>query len=223
MLIRASRHVACAALLLACSALPAQELSALSEAELSDIAGQQGVLVNLRLLNNMSRNNLGQLVRDADCTSSITLNRCRIGLELAQPGTWLMLKEYYGSLHINDLRMETGFLPTTPSGFQNYNRFRDGAGNCLLAGNPTNCNPVGMVAIKNSYPLSNDAIPSVYDDVHSFMNIGRAWLEFTGGGSEGYMKDTSPNSAFGTRLSDSRALNAPAQMRFRGNAYVFGF
>lgn len=223
MLIRHVTAATVAGLLFFCNTLSAQEMSALSETELADVSGQQGVLVNLRLLNNMSRNNLGQLVRDADCTSSITLNRCRIGLELAQPGTWLMLKEYYGSLHINDLRMETGFLPTTPSGFQNYNRFRDGAGNCLLAGNPANCNPVGMVAIKNSYPLSNDAIPSLYDDVHSFMNIGRAWLEFTGGGSEGYMKDTSLNSAFGVRLSDSRALDAPAQMRFRGNAYVFGF
>ena len=223
MLMTTLRALLAGSVLLAASTLPAQELSPLSEAEMADVDGRQGVLVNLRLLNNMSRDTGGNLVRDAGCTAATMPNPCRLGLEVAQAGTWLMLKEFYGSLQIKDLRMDTGFLPATASGFQNYNRFRDAAGNCLLAGNPADCNPAGLPAIRTSYPSSNDALPAVYDDVLSFMNVGRAWLEFDTGGTPGYMRDTSPNSAFGVRLSDSRAFNAPAQMRLRGNSYVFGF
>lgn len=203
----------------------AEGLVALSDSELSAQDAREGVLLNLSLLNNMTRTAGGTLVPDSQCTASITANPCRMGLEIAQAGTWFMAKEFYGSLQLKDLRMDSGFLPATATGFQNYDRFKDSNGNCLLSGNPTNCNPAGMAAIQAGYPSSNDAAPSVYDDVLSFMNIGRTWLEFTSVSPaiEGYMRDTTSNSAFGVRLSDSRALNEPAHMRFRGTAYVFGF
>lgn len=203
----------------------AQGLTPLSDSEMSAMDARQGVLLNLSLLNNMTRDGSGVLQRNSQCSESIRPNPCRMGLEIAQRDTWLMLKEFYGSLQIKDLRMDTGFLPGTATGYQNYSRFRDAAGNCLLSGNPVNCNPSGLVAIKASYPSSADGTPSVYDDVLSFMNVGRTWLEFTTGSpvTEGYMRDTTTNSAFGVRLSDSRALNEPAHMRFRGTAYVFGF
>lgn len=202
----------------------AEGLVALTDHELSAQDAREGVLLNLSLLNNMTRNSSGALVPDSKCSASIQPNPCRMGLEIAQRGTWFMAKEFYGSLQIKDLRMDSGLLPATASGFQNYNRFKDGAGTtCLLSGNPANCNPAGLAAIQAGYPSSNDGSPAVYDDVLSFMNIGRTWLEFTNGTTEGYMRDTSLNSAFGIRLSDSRALNEPAHMRFRGTAYVFGF
>jgi hypothetical protein len=203
----------------------AEGLVALNDQEMAAQDAREGVLLNLSLLNNMTRNSSGALVPDSQCTASITANPCRMGLEIAQRGTWFMAKEFYGSLQIKDLRMDSGFLPTTPSGFQNYERFKDKdtGGNCLLSGNPAGCNPAGMAAIQAGYPSSNDLTPTVYDDILSFMNIGRTWLEFTNGPTEGYMRDTSPNSVFGIRLSDSRALNEPAHMRFRGTAYVFGF
>lgn len=204
----------------------ADGLVALSDHELAAQDAREGVLLNLSLLNNMTRTAGGTLVPDSQCTASITANPCRMGLEIAQAGTWFMAKEFYGSLQIKDLRMDSGFLPATATGFQNYERFKDKDGasaTCLLSGNSTNCNPAGMVAIQTSYPGSNDAAPSVYDDVLSFMNIGRTWLEFTSGTTEGFMNDTTTNSAFGVRLSDSSALNAPAHMRFRGTAHVFGF
>lgn len=201
-------------------------LVALSDNELSEQDAREGVLINLSLLNNMTRNGSGTLQPDGQCSANINPNPCRMGLEIAQKGTWFMAKEFYGSLQIKDLRMDSGFLPTVATGYQNYARFRDTAGDCLLSGNPSNCNPAGLAAIQASYPSSADGTPSVYDDVLSFMNIGRTWLEFTSGTSpviEGYMKDTTTNSAFGVRLSDSRALNEPAHMRFRGTAHVFGF
>lgn len=203
----------------------AEGLTPLSDSEMSATDARQGVLLNLTLLNNMTRDGAGVLQRDSQCSEAIRPNPCRMGLEVAQRDTWLMLKEFYGSLQIKDLRMDTGFLPATATGYQNYNRFRDAAGNCLLSGNPVNCNPSGLAAIKAGYPSSADGTPSVYDDVLSFMNVGRTWLEFTTASpaTEGYMRDTTTNSVFGVRLSDSRALNEPAHMRFRGTAYVFGF
>lgn len=220
------RHVTFSLLL--CStplATQAQGLEPLSDSEMSSAGAQQGVLLNLTLLNNMTRNGSGALVRDSQCTEAVRPNPCRMGLEIAQRDTWFMAKEFYGSLQIKDLRMDAGFLPATATGYQNYNRFRDAAGNCLLSGNPSGCNPVGLPAIRTSYPSSADGTPSVYDDVLSFMNIGRTWLELTTTSPvvEGYMRDTTTNSAFGVRLSDSRALNEPAHMRFRGTAHVFGF
>lgn len=211
----------------------AQGLTPLSDNEMSATDARQGVLLNLSLLNNMTRDSTGALQRDSQCAAA-TPNPCRMGLEVAQRDTWLMLKEFYGSLQIKDLRMDAGFLPATPTGHQNYSRFRDAAGNCLLGGNPASCNPAGLAAIQASYPSSADGTPSVYDDVLSFMNVGRAWLEYSCGpagtgntlcatATEGYMRDTTTNSALGVRLSDSRALNEPAHMRFRGTAYVFGF
>lgn len=201
----------------------AQGLVALSDQEMAAQDAREGVLLNVSLLNNMTRNSSGALVPDSKCSASIPANPCRMGLEIAQRGTWFMAKEFYGSLQIKDLRMDSGFLPATASGFQNYERFKDGAGNCLLSGQPAGCNPSGLAAIQAGYPSSNDLTSTVYDDILSFMNIGRTWLEFTNGPTEGYMRDTSPNSVFGIRLSDSRALNEPAHMRFRGTAYVFGF
>lgn len=217
----------------------AQGLTPLSDSELSATDARQGVLLNLSLLNNMTRDGMGVLQRDSQCSEAIRPNPCRMGLEIAQRDTWLMLKEFYGSLQIKDLRMDAGFLPAPATGYQNYSRFRDAAGNCLLSGNPANCNPAGLAAIQASYPSTKTSPPSVYDDVLSFMNIGRTWLEYSCGPSgtgntlcatatEGYMRDTPAtptpsNSVFGVRLSDSRALNEPAHMRFRGTAYVFGF
>lgn len=207
----------------------AQGLTPLSDSEMSATDARQGALLNLSLLNNMTRNGAGVLQQDSQCSEAIRPNPCRMGLEIAQKDTWLMLKEFYGSLQIKDLRMDTGFLPATATGYQNYNRFRDAASNCLLSGDPVNCNPSGLAAIRASYPSSADGTPSVYDDVLSFMNVGRTWLEVTTPtgsttvADQGYMKDTTTNSVFGVRLSDSRALNEPAHMRFRGTAYVFGF
>ncbi len=212
-------------------ALADSAFQALDDADLANITGQQGVLLNLALRNNVDASNT-----PIGCTAVVgTPNPCRFGLEFAaNAGTWLMLKEFYGTLQLKDLRLDTGFMPAIATGFQDYNRFKDSAGTCLLAGSPTDCNPAGQVAIKASYPSSNDAQPALYDDVLSFLNIGRAWLEYTCSSSgtgirncatatEGNMRDTSLDSVFGVRMSDSRQLNEAAHMRFRGTAYVFGF
>lgn len=210
---------ALALLMLAGMNLPARaEMSSLSEADLATVAGQQGVLLNLDL-----RNNVDASLTPMGCSAVVgTPNPCRMGLEFAaRTGTWLMLKEFYGTLQLKDLRIDIGFMPATATAYANPARF-DANGNAACT-NPLlpSCSPAGRAALTLTYPGADSA--GTYDDMLSLLNIGRVWLEFDTGGTPGYARDTSLNSAFGVRMSDSRALNEPAHIRFLGKAYVYGF
>lgn len=212
------RTLLCTLLLLPALA-HAAGLTELSDAELGAEAGQQGVLLNLKLSNNVDA------VTNAPigCTTVIGApNPCRMGLEFAaRTGTWLMLKEYFGTFQLKDLRLDIAFLPTVASGYQNTARF-DANGNaaCTAPLLPA-CSPGGRPALQLTFPGTDG--PAVYDDFLSFLNIGRVWLEFDNGSTPGMQRDTSSNSMFGVRMSDSRALNEPAHMRFLGKGFVYGF
>ena len=196
-------------------------LTALDDGEMSGINGQQGALINLNFRNNVTTSNA-----PIGCTVAVgSPNPCRFGLEFAaRAGKWVMLKEYYGTLQIKNLRMEAGFLPSTATAYANTDRFKDGSGTCLLVGAP-GCSPKGLPTVLMSYP-DTDA-PAVYDDMLSLLNIGRVWIEsdtaIEPAGIRGFDRDTTLSSMMGVRMSDSSALNASARMRFRGTAYVFGF
>lgn len=205
-------------LLASLSAAAQADLASLSETELADVTGQQGVLLNLKL-----RNNVDASLAPIGCTAVVgTPNPCRMGLEFAaRTGTWLMFKEYYGTLQLKDMRLDIGFMPSSPTVHANAARFdANGSSACntpLLSG----CSPAGRPALLLSYPGAD--APATYDDMLTFLNIGRVWLEFDAGTTPGHSRDTTLNSAFGVRMSDSRSLNSPAHSRFRGEAYVYGF
>ena len=190
----------------------------LDDSELSAISGQQGIELTLRLRNNMDENN-----NPLSCSGS--LNPCRMGIEFANyQGTWLMLKEYYGKIEFNNIRIESSNLNNSNTSYFDPERFlsTDGTninddGDCLLS----NCNPAGLAALKLSYP--NNKENEVYNDLNLFLNIGRLALEFDDGSTPGFMRDAATGSVLGYRISDSSGLNAAAQMRFDGDAYVFGF
>lgn len=197
------------------------EPAALDDAELAGVSGRHGVLLNISL-----RNNVNASGTPSGCTLVInTPNPCRLGLEFAaRGGVWLMLKEYYGTLEIKDMRLDAGFLPQTTTAYADASRFRDASNNCLIlvAGcTPRSTSTTNFPVVKVTYP--NADTPATYDDLHSFLNIGRAWLEFDNGATPGYQRDTSSNSVFGVRMSDSRGLNHAADMRLKGTGYVFGF
>jgi hypothetical protein len=205
-------------LLLAASCAQAGGLVELSDNELGSVEAQQGVLLNLKLRNNVDANNT-----PIGCTAVVgTPNPCRMGLEFAaRTGTWLMLKEYFGTFQLKDLRLDIVFLPTTASGYQDASRFdANGNAGCTAPLLPA-CSPNGRPALQLTFPGTDG--PAVYDDFLSFLNIGRVWLEFDNGATPGMQRDTSANSMFGVRMSDSRALNEPAHMRFIGKGLVYGF
>jgi len=204
-------------------------MQALDEDEMSGVTGMQGVVLEFKL-----RNNVNAAFTPIGCTVAVgtpfgTPNPCRMGLEFAaRNGVWLMLKEFYGTLHLKDIRMDAGFMPAANTAYYNVARFRDVLGADLIAG----ANPTNDPAILMTYPDAD--AQGTYDDMLSFLNIGRAWLEFdcnpAGAGAtlcnpatSGYNRDTTLDSALSIRMADSGALNAPAKMRFWGTAYVFGF
>lgn len=190
-----------------------------SDEQLGEISGAEGVQLTLRLRNNVDAN-------FAPLGCSGTLNNCRMGLEFSgREGIWLMLKDYYGYLEINDVRLESSILPATSTSFADSTRFLslDGT-SCLIPGKSVaQCLPTSLRAVKVGYP--NNKGPGEYNDLNLLVNIGRTALEFddAGSGTPGYMRDVATGSVLGFRMADSTELNAPSRSRFNGTAYVFGF
>lgn len=190
---------------------PALALEPMEDEQLANVSGQEGVQLTLRLRNNVAANGT-----PIGCSG--LLNPCRMGLEFSgREGIWLMLKDYYGVLAINDIRLEGDLLPAVNTGFQDSSRFLGTSGTCLISG----CDPRGNQAVRITYPFSK-AIGQ-YNDFTLLMNIGRTALEFDNGATPGYMRDAATGSVLGFRMADSTALNAASRARFDGVAYVFGF
>lgn len=190
---------------------PLFALEPMADEQLANVSGQEGVQLTLRLRNNVDGNG-------SPIGCSGLLNPCRMGLEFSgREGIWLMLKDYYGVLAINDIRLEGDLLPAVNTGYQDSSRFLGTDGSCLIAG----CDPRGKQAVRITYPFSK-AIAE-YNDFTLLMNIGRTALEFDNGTTPGYMRDAAAGSVLGFRMADSTMLNAPSRARFDGAAYVFGF
>ena len=191
----------------------AWSMQPLSNNELAAVIGQEGVIFDLSLANNVDENN-----EPIGCTG--LLNPCRFGLEFAdREGIWLMLKEYYGTLELTGMNVVVGFLPDSYTGFQDPNQFHDTDGECLI----DSCDPREMPALLVRYPENKGV--GVYEDMKIFFNIGRASLEYDDPvtSTPGYHRDVATGSFLGYRISDSSGPNESARARFRGTAYVYGF
>lgn len=199
-------------LILLCSlTVSAQAFEPISDEELGAVTGREGMQLTLRL-----RNNVDKDLNPVGCTGN--LNPCRMGLEFSgREGIWLMLKDYYGYISFNSIRLDGTMLPAANTGHQDASRFRGLDGSCLIA----SCDPRNLRAVKVSYPFSKAV--GEYDDMVLLMNIGRTALEFDSGATPGFQRDAAAGSVLGFRTADSSGLNAPARARFDGNAYVFGF
>lgn len=213
-----TQRLCIAAVFMASACVGADTLRPLDDSELSAITGQDSVQLTLRL-----RNNIDEANNPVSCSGQ--LNPCRMGIEFASnAGVWLMLKDYYGAMEFNDMRIESASLGNTNTAYFDPERFLavDGLdtnnnADCLLE----DCNPAGLAALKFSYPLNKEI--DTYNDFNIFMNVGRVAIEFDEGSTPGYMRDVATGSVLGYRFSDSTGLNSPGKMRFDGEAYVFGF
>ncbi|MCC1498069.1 hypothetical protein [Alcanivorax sp. 1008] len=190
----------------------APSMQALDEAELEQVVARQGIMFDIR-----SRNNVDAANNPIGCVGA--LNPCRVGLEFtARAGKWLMLKDYYGTLEIESLRLDAAFLSAGSSPYFDASRFLAADGvTCLVVA----CNPSGAPGIMFTYPENKGA--GVYNDLTTFLNIGRVAIEFDSGLTPGYMRDVNTGSVLAFRASDASAPNASMQMRFDGRAIVYGF
>ena len=190
----------------------AEGLEPLQDNELQLISGGDAIQLTVRLRNNVDDSN-----NPIGCVPG-TLNPCRLGLEFTdREGKWLMLKEFYGTIAIEDMRLQGATLSTSNSSYRDISRFEAPDGTCLLSG----CSPNGLTAIMLTYPNAKGA--GEYNDMTTFLNIGRMALEFDDSGTPGYMLDNNPGSALAFRVSDSGSTNGSMQMRFDGSALIYGF
>ncbi len=187
-------------------------LEPLKDIELQSISGGDAIQLTVRLRNNVDASN-----NPIGCVPG-TLNPCRLGLEFTdREGKWLMLKEFYGTIAIEDMRLQGATLRNSNSSYRDTSRFEASDGACLLSA----CNPNGLTAIMLTYPNAKAA--GEYSDMTTFLNIGRMALEFDNGATPGYMVDNNSGSALAFRISDSASSNGAMQMRFDGSAMIYGF
>jgi len=192
----------------------ASTLVPLDDAELESVTARDGIMFDIR-----SRNNVDASNNPIGCAG--LLNPCRMGMEFTdRPGKWLMIKDFYGTLNLNSLRLDAAFMPSVNTVYYDPSRFLASDGvTCLVPG----CNPNGAPGIQLSYPSLPSKAAGVYDDMVTFLNIGRLAIEFDSGPTPGYMQDNNTGSVFAFRASDSSATNADMRIRFDGRAVVYGF
>ncbi|MBZ2188686.1 hypothetical protein K8B33_06240 [Alcanivorax sp. JB21] len=195
----------------------AESLQPLTEAEMGDISGQNAIELSLKLHNNIElKNDLHEGL--AHCYSPGSYNPCRLALEFAgHEGYWLVMKEFYGYLQLDGIRLEANTLPTANTAYHDEDRFKRIDGQCMVE----HCDPGGLAYIDMSYPDNKG--PGQYLDMQTFMNVGRMSVEQDEAGVPGYLLENQTGVANAFRISDSSGPNANHQVRFDGRALIYGF
>lgn len=157
-----------------------QAMQPLAEDEMEAVNGQVGValLLDLRINTDESGAPLTSL---SGCSG--TGNPCRLAFKIANresgSGEWLVLKDFFGRIFVDNLNVDGSFNPADGTAYDNPDRFKDNSGTCLVAG----CEPANLPALKLSF---GGATTSVENDIRLGLNLGRVAVEY---GSTGYAAD----------------------------------
>ena len=207
----------------------AMAMEPLDNDHMAEVSARDGISLELVFRANMEPDGSGghQPIAAAPFNSCEGAdNACRLGLEFAEcEGQWLMLKDYFAEIRINDLLLDAAVTETggTGSGFQgDMSQFQAPDSSCLLTGAGSGCEPGdadGLPALQMSFPAS--APLTDYDDLLVLQNIGRVAAEYDGGGVAGYDRDAASGSVLGFRTGD--AFGGAARARIEGRALVYGF
>lgn len=159
----------------------AQEMQPMSDEQLGNIAGQQGVVISFDYYLNSDPNTGAQLSGGTDNYCGDSELNCRFTWQIAgrengweSPnypgeqflGEWLVYKDGFASININRLQLDASFLGQSESSkgdyldFFNPGKFEDFSGNCLLnsGGTPGSCDSANRddlaitPALKTHYP-----------------------------------------------------------------------
>lgn len=226
-----SRHAWLTCLLL-CLPLPALAMTPgeeLADEQLAQLVGREGIAMDLELRINADSNG-NALASLASCSGN--LNPCRIGLEFqGRAGNWLMLKDYFGIMKINELLLNGYYTAVAgPPVYFDALRFAStpAGGDCLITGVAAPCvasNLWNLPAASFSFPTAGK--PAVfYNDATLKLNIGRVAAEYndpfpSGATTLGYNRDAATGTVLGLRVQNT-AGNA-AGMRLDGRMLMYGF
>lgn len=213
-----------------CAPTFAVGLQSLDDAAMGEVTGQAGIAVDLELRINTD-DNFSPLSNLDYCHG--LANDCRMAFQFhnrnSGGGEWIVWKDFYATLKINDLWIDAGQTRTTASGFQDdvaNNRFISGTtGDCLLDSglSAANCyqGALGMPMLSLTFN----------QPMELFLNLGAVAVEY---GEQGYLLDAQ-SAALGLRIADtgtdgtvidnglSHGNIHPATIKIGGSMGMYGF
>ncbi|PTQ89527.1 DUF6160 family protein [Agitococcus lubricus] len=190
----------------------------LDDQELRGTTGQAGVALDLEM--RLNANADGSPLAAApynSCTGLNGNNACRMAWQANnRTNEWLVYKNFYMVLKLNNLRLDATTLPSTSSVYADANRFKDSTGACILAG----CTPNGLPALKLSF--AGNATTTEVD--YEILANGVLSMEVS---AAGYSASTNPGYN-GFRVADSNGAyvsgqNLTAKIDIDGRVLVYGF
>ncbi|MGB2059532.1 MAG: DUF6160 family protein [Alcanivorax sp.] len=217
-------------LLLISSATLASGLQSLDDAAMSDVTGRAGIAVDLELRINTDEN-FNPLSNLDYCYGPN--NDCRMAFNFhnrdSGDGEWIVWKDLYGTLKVNDLRIDAGQTRGNPSGFQDNvadNRFMSGTGGGCLLDESLSAEDCFQGAL--GIPMLS---LTFNQNLELFLNIGAVAVEY---GEEGYLQDAQ-SAALGLRIADTGTDGTsidpgfsygnihPATIKIGGTMGLYGF
>lgn len=173
---------------------------------------------------------LGNATQSSNCQGNTTGCPFLLALQVEnRAGSWLVLKDLYGLMKINNLNLDAYVNPTANTSYWNKNRYASAPFQASLSciSDIASCNPAGMASFMLSF--NNAAVN--YNNVQLYLNIGRMALEFdknvAGACASvndttncGYVQDNGGSFA-GVLVSD--VSQKPAQISVQGQVRVYGF
>lgn len=225
----------------------AQTLQPLSEDELSDITGQEGILISLEFYYNSEKTSdssttgrrLGGFCSTPDGNASLGNQNCRLAIQIANhEDHWVVAKNGHSSISVNRLSLDAAFLGDAGSasaantGYFNEKKFDPSGNNCLLgAGNCTTAYIEDMPALRTHYSETSGSYTpgtrtvSGYNDVRFGMYIEGMAVEFNSapGVQDGWQVGAAnDNGSFlGLNIADNNGHQAG--IAFGGDFYLYGF
>lgn len=231
------------AVMLMCSAVAsAQPLQPLSEEEMGNVTGQEGILISLEFYYNSEKTNdpatTGQRLSGFCSTpnggTSLGNQNCRLGIQIANRlDNWLVIKNGYSSISVNRLSFDAAFLGDAASaantGYFNLEKFRDASGNCLLETNSCTTTTIAeSPALRTHYPETSGSYnpatqaTSGFNDVRFGMYVEGMAVEFNSGpGLQDGWQQNNNGSFLGLNIADNNGNQAG--IAFGGDFYLYGF
>lgn len=199
----------CGALLACVFSAPVLALEPLSEMELEQVTGREGISLGLEIRVNTDANgnplNSGDFT-GCDTTTNFAATACRFALKYANRdaggGEWIVAKNFYGILKMPAVYLDATRTPASGTSYTDLSRFEDASGSPLLA------SPNDLPAMQVSFPQTVDFA----------LNLGGLTAEY---GATGYLNNA--NAPFGGIQIGNSAPDTPAQIDFGGTMSVFGF
>ncbi|MZR63073.1 hypothetical protein [Alcanivorax sp. DP30] len=195
------------------------ELTELDDDALSGVMAREGIALNLEVLINATQDNAGNIIPDICPSTGISgTPDCRFALQFnSVDNAWLVVKDYYGLMSLNEVRVDGVRMDSTASGKCDAD--------CLSRF--SGFDPNGKPAIQLSYDHSDlGASESFYGDAELFLHAGKVAAEFndSGTGTPGYLRDMTPGSAIGLLMADGpNGIDGAAKIRFDGNVKMYGY